>query len=143
MSTIDGVKIWFEDNSAILVRPSGTEPVYRLYAEAKSRKSIKANKDYTLTVKKSSPLFPASLCLKWRILVHARCPTFETRRNRYEEKREKYAVSVIGCKQKGILYAIAFAEVGFKVICTDADQTLVKHLAKGKTLFHDREIESN
>lgn len=58
-----------------------------------------------------------------------------------EEKREKYAVSVIGCKQKGILYAIAFAEVGFKVICTDADQTLVKLLAKGKTLFHDREIE--
>ena len=35
VSTIDGVKIWFEDKSAILVRPSGTEPVYRLYAEAK------------------------------------------------------------------------------------------------------------
>ncbi len=38
VSTIDGVKIWFEDKSAILVRPSGTEPVYRLYAEAKSPK---------------------------------------------------------------------------------------------------------
>ena len=37
VSTIDGVKIWFEDKSAILVRPSGTEPVYRLYAEAKSQ----------------------------------------------------------------------------------------------------------
>jgi phosphomannomutase/phosphoglucomutase len=36
-STIDGVKIWFEDKSAILVRPSGTEPIYRLYAEAKNR----------------------------------------------------------------------------------------------------------
>ena len=58
-----------------------------------------------------------------------------------KEKRGKYTVSVIGCKQKGILYAIAFAEVGFKVICTDTDQSLVKHLAKGKTLFHDREIE--
>ncbi len=37
-STIDGVKIWFNDKSAILVRPSGTEPVFRLYAEAKSQK---------------------------------------------------------------------------------------------------------
>jgi phosphomannomutase/phosphoglucomutase len=36
ISTIDGVKIWFEDKSAILVRPSGTESIYRLYAEAKS-----------------------------------------------------------------------------------------------------------
>jgi len=34
-STIDGVKIWFEDKSSILIRPSGTEPIYRLYAEAK------------------------------------------------------------------------------------------------------------
>ncbi|MCS7096284.1 MAG: phosphoglucosamine mutase [Candidatus Bathyarchaeota archaeon] len=34
--TIDGVKIWFEDSSSILIRPSGTEPLYRLYAEAKT-----------------------------------------------------------------------------------------------------------
>jgi phosphomannomutase/phosphoglucomutase len=34
-NTLDGVKIWFEDKSAILIRPSGTEPTYRLYAEAK------------------------------------------------------------------------------------------------------------
>jgi UDP-N-acetyl-D-mannosaminuronic acid dehydrogenase len=59
-----------------------------------------------------------------------------------KEKHGKYTVSVIGCNQKGILYATAFAEAGFKVICTDADQTLVKHLAKGKTPFHDREIEA-
>jgi UDP-N-acetyl-D-mannosaminuronic acid dehydrogenase len=58
------------------------------------------------------------------------------------EKRGKYTISIIGCNKKGILYATAFAEAGFKVICTDADQTLVKHLAKGKTPFHDREIES-
>ncbi len=38
-STIDGVKIWFPDKSAILVRPSGTEPVCRLYAEAKDQKT--------------------------------------------------------------------------------------------------------
>ena len=48
------------------------------------------------------------------------------------EKRGKYTVSVIGCGQKGVLYAIAFAEAGFKVICTDADQSVVKHLSKGK-----------
>ncbi len=57
------------------------------------------------------------------------------------EKRENYTVSVIGCRQKGILYAIAFADAGFKVICTDLDQTLVKHTAKGKTCFRDRDIE--
>lgn len=34
--TIDGAKIWFVDSS-ILVRPSGTEPIFRLYAEAKNR----------------------------------------------------------------------------------------------------------
>ena len=37
ISTVDGVKIWFKDKSAILVRPSGTEPIYRLYAEAKNQ----------------------------------------------------------------------------------------------------------
>ena len=58
------------------------------------------------------------------------------------EKRGKYTVSVIGCEEKGVLYATAFAEAGFKVICTDADQTLVKRLAKGKSMFSDREIES-
>jgi nucleotide sugar dehydrogenase len=58
------------------------------------------------------------------------------------EKRGKYTISVIGCGQKGILYAIAFAEAGFKVICTDADQSLVRRLAKGKTLFSEREVES-
>jgi UDP-N-acetyl-D-mannosaminuronic acid dehydrogenase len=58
------------------------------------------------------------------------------------EKRGKYTVSVIGCEQKGVLYAAAFAEAGFKVICTDADQTLVKRLSKGKTPFSDQETES-
>ena len=36
--TIDGLKLYFPDQSAILIRPSGTEPIYRLYAEAKSKK---------------------------------------------------------------------------------------------------------
>jgi phosphomannomutase/phosphoglucomutase len=40
--TIDGVKIWFSDQSAILIRPSGTEPIYRFYAEATTKE--RANK---------------------------------------------------------------------------------------------------
>ena len=48
ISTIDGVKIWFSDSSAILIRPSGTEPVFRLYAEAKNQeKALKLVKDYS------------------------------------------------------------------------------------------------
>ena len=35
--TIDGVKLWFPGKRAILIRPSGTEPVYRFYAEARSK----------------------------------------------------------------------------------------------------------
>jgi len=34
--TIDGVKILFEDGTSVLVRPSGTEPIFRVMAEAKS-----------------------------------------------------------------------------------------------------------
>lgn len=59
-----------------------------------------------------------------------------------KEKRGNYTVCVIGCKEKGILYAISFIKAGFKVICTDPDQTLVNHLSRGKTIFFDREIET-
>ncbi|MDH5788705.1 MAG: phosphoglucosamine mutase, partial [Candidatus Bathyarchaeota archaeon] len=53
ISTIDGVKIWFEDKSAILVRPSGTEPIYRLYAEAQNKeKALKLVKKYCLKLEK-------------------------------------------------------------------------------------------
>ncbi len=53
VSTIDGVKIWFSDASAILIRPSGTEPVFRLYAEAKNpEKALKLVEDYSLRLKK-------------------------------------------------------------------------------------------
>jgi phosphomannomutase/phosphoglucomutase len=53
ISTIDGVKIWFEDRSAILVRPSGTESVFRLYAEAKNKeKALKLVKDYSAMLRK-------------------------------------------------------------------------------------------
>ena len=53
VNTIDGVKIWFEDKSAILIRPSGTELVYRLYAEAKTQaKASKLVKDYSAKLEK-------------------------------------------------------------------------------------------
>jgi len=51
------------------------------------------------------------------------------------EKRSKFQVSVIGCGQKGMLFAVAFANAGFKVICCDADASVIKKLAKGKTPF--------
>jgi len=52
-STVDGVKIYFEDKSAILIRPSGTEPIYRLYAEAKtSKKALQLLNEYSLMLKK-------------------------------------------------------------------------------------------
>ncbi len=54
ISTIDGVKIWFKDSSAILIRPSGTEPVFRLYAEAKNQeKALKLVEDYSSRLKKT------------------------------------------------------------------------------------------
>ena len=53
INTIDGVKIWFEDKRDILIRPSGTEPIYRLYAEAKTEeKAIQLVNEYTLKLKK-------------------------------------------------------------------------------------------
>jgi phosphomannomutase/phosphoglucomutase len=52
VSTLDGVKVWFDDKSAILVRPSGTEPVYRLYSEAKSQeKALKLIADYSVKLR--------------------------------------------------------------------------------------------
>ncbi len=53
VNTIDGVKVWFRDKSAILVRPSGTEPIYRLYAEAKTEKRVsQLIKEYSLRLKR-------------------------------------------------------------------------------------------
>ena len=36
MDTVDGVKIWYEDGWT-LIRPSGTEPIFRIFAEAKKQ----------------------------------------------------------------------------------------------------------
>ncbi|MFP3984630.1 MAG: phosphoglucosamine mutase, partial [Candidatus Bathyarchaeia archaeon] len=40
--TIDGVKLWLPDKSSILIRPSGTEPIFRFYAEAETTKRAAA-----------------------------------------------------------------------------------------------------
>ncbi|MFB0557638.1 MAG: phosphoglucosamine mutase [Candidatus Bathyarchaeia archaeon] len=40
VETIEGVKLGYPDGSWILVRPSGTEPVFRLYAEAGSPERV-------------------------------------------------------------------------------------------------------
>jgi phosphomannomutase/phosphoglucomutase len=40
VETIDGVKLSYEDGSWILFRPSGTEPVFRIYAEAGSPERV-------------------------------------------------------------------------------------------------------
>jgi len=51
-NTLDGVKIWFPDKSAILLRPSGTEPALRLYAEAKTQQTAsKLVEEYTQKLK--------------------------------------------------------------------------------------------
>jgi len=54
IDTRDGVKAWLEDKSAILIRPSGTEPnIWRLYAEARTEdRARKLVKDYSLKVGK-------------------------------------------------------------------------------------------
>ena len=57
------------------------------------------------------------------------------------EKRSKYTISIIGCGQNGILLATAFADAGFKVICTDANLSVIKKLTRGKTSFTGPEIE--
>lgn len=58
------------------------------------------------------------------------------------EKRSKFTVGILGCGQKGIFYANAFAEAGYKVLCTDANASVVKKVAKGKLAFSEPEVEA-
>lgn len=45
INQIDGVKLYFEDNSWILVRPSGTEPLLRIYIECDSIEKLEEFKE--------------------------------------------------------------------------------------------------
>jgi phosphomannomutase len=42
VQTTDGVKYYLDDGSWLLIRPSGTEPVLRVYAEAPAEERVKA-----------------------------------------------------------------------------------------------------
>lgn len=42
VDTLDGVKFYLNDRSWLLIRPSGTEPILRIYAEARSQEAVKA-----------------------------------------------------------------------------------------------------
>ncbi|MRS05424.1 phosphoglucomutase/phosphomannomutase family protein, partial [bacterium] len=41
ISSLDGVKYLFADDSWLLIRPSGTEPVLRVYAEGITKSMVK------------------------------------------------------------------------------------------------------
>jgi len=50
--TTDGIKIVFDKKNWIMVRPSGTEPIIRIYAESDSEKNLEAlMKEYTQKIK--------------------------------------------------------------------------------------------
>ena len=50
VSALDGVKYILADNSWLLIRPSGTEPVLRVYAEGRSQPMVKELLAYGETV---------------------------------------------------------------------------------------------
>jgi phosphomannomutase len=46
IDTTDGIKYYLEDGSWLLIRPSGTEPLLRVYAEAPNDGRVKALLDF-------------------------------------------------------------------------------------------------
>jgi phosphomannomutase len=50
VNTLDGVKYCLEDDSWLLIRPSGTEPVLRVYAEAPDQAGVEALLGYGQSV---------------------------------------------------------------------------------------------
>ena len=59
MDTSDGVKIWYKDGW-VLMRPSGTEPIFRIFAEAKNQERaeelLQEGLDMIIRAEKSSRL---------------------------------------------------------------------------------------
>ena len=50
--TTDGIKIVFDKKNWVMVRPSGTEPIIRIYAESDSEKNLEVlMKEYTQKIK--------------------------------------------------------------------------------------------
>ena len=58
------------------------------------------------------------------------------------EKRGKYTICIIGCGQTGVNYSLAFLEAGFKVVCSDSDQSVVRRLSRGRLAISDRTTEA-
>lgn len=53
IEALDGVKVWIDDETWIMVRPSGTEPIIRLYAESTDRNLLDSKVDeYVHLIKK-------------------------------------------------------------------------------------------
>jgi phosphomannomutase/phosphoglucomutase len=51
---IDGIKIWFDSDSWIMFRPSGTEPLIRIYAESNDKSLMDSKvKEYQTLIKKT------------------------------------------------------------------------------------------
>jgi phosphomannomutase len=54
VQTLDGVKYIMADDSWLLIRPSGTEPVLRVYAEGRSTESVRALMGFGETIATSN-----------------------------------------------------------------------------------------
>jgi UDP-N-acetyl-D-mannosaminuronic acid dehydrogenase len=57
------------------------------------------------------------------------------------QKRAQFTVCIVGCGVGGVCLGLAFADAGFKVICEDADQSLVKMVLKAAVPFLDKQLE--
>jgi phosphomannomutase/phosphoglucomutase len=57
IENMDGVKIWFDDDSWVMFRPSGTEPLLRIYAESDDKFLLDSKiREYDDLIKKSFPI---------------------------------------------------------------------------------------
>ncbi|RLI74046.1 phosphoglucosamine mutase, partial [Candidatus Heimdallarchaeota archaeon] len=43
---IDGLRITFEDDSWVLIRPSGTEPIIRITSQATTKEDVESQLEY-------------------------------------------------------------------------------------------------
>jgi phosphomannomutase/phosphoglucomutase len=52
VETLDGAKIWIDEETWIMVRASGTEPLIRMYAESTDKMLLKSKlKEYIRLIK--------------------------------------------------------------------------------------------